>query len=837
MDGLALREKFMRYHRRETFSACVVEKILTIFPPGHSRRVNLEGPLFRERLDFHRYVLFPFGLHAHVTVNRDGVATRGQKAPCKDADIIFERLEVAIDSEQLRSINAVLAFTQEFMRLDELFRTRPRERISEFLGHSNIKQSPQRRAKVVKAWWRHALSSVRIVCGLRVVGLDVRVLKSKVEQHRQHRYLCDSYFAMKDSEVPDHVSKRVEVEKQLRELEMQLPYTEIFALRQFVKDQRDVETDDNETQSNLPGGSGSNTTALPSTVEEGGSMGVSRPLPDTFQVQVLFESVTAYFLVATTRSWRTLMTGQFHLIDSVPDFHCMRSMRELVILANMNGILVEAVQRGREGHLLARWAEIGIGQINISNYSVSRACTAAREIMNIQPFQTGTATPFCLYIALTTYQKFDATTEPGDVTVGSVLEPIEGVAAHIRPVPEDEEISRQERLHSLRKVYKYADQAECKDDRDNLLDRLLLCAFVQVGQVNAQHYAPFWRRLAHFADRGKAKDSVLKHSSREAANRDMLVDLHRAVEHATGKSNAMGIIEGITHGVRGRLVEYYNQQHVLCRDCSLLPLRFKLMRNGNPQMLHLQFYQMLRPLSEASTCQPLTMSSDPFGMLPWKLGMVLLPRADYMLNGDFGLTEPELVAISSAHQYTSVSSTTQILNASPDVLSGQVLLKWNRHGRWQKRFVEFDSTHQAIVWRDNEHAHIAGLLPISSVNDITAGICTPVLEKVRHAKLRPAQVFSIITSERTLDLQADSRYMQEVWVLSLKRLYKNSMPQETDSSGITPLPRHLEKKVKVYPEKLRSDRHTFKQACLRATKQQVSAAPFRSEASSTKNKI
>ena len=85
----------------------------------------MEGPTFRERLDYHQYIVFPAGLNAHITANKNNEATKVQKAPLRDADVVVYSLDVAIDSEQLRSVNALLSYVKNFALKDTLMLSRP----------------------------------------------------------------------------------------------------------------------------------------------------------------------------------------------------------------------------------------------------------------------------------------------------------------------------------------------------------------------------------------------------------------------------------------------------------------------------------------------------------------------------------------------------------------------------------------------------------------------------------------------------------------------------------------------------------------------------------------
>merc|ERR1719335_1330811 len=89
--------------------------------------------------------------------------------------------------------------------------------------------------------------------------------------------------------------------------------------------------------------------------------------------------------------------------------------------------------------------------------------------------------------------------------------------------------------------------------------------------------------------------------------------------------------------------------------------------------------------------------------------------------------------------------------------------------------------------------------------DICTGISTPVLEQVRNNKLRAERVFSIVTADRTLDLQAGSTAYRELWVAGLKNWYKKyvqSGQSATSDEAAT-------SKLKPYPPHFKSDRRAL----------------------------
>merc|ERR1719443_2786968 len=146
----------------------------------------------------------------------------------------------------------------------------------------------------------------------------------------------------------------------------------------------------------------------------------------------------------------------------------------------------------------------------------------------------------------------------------------------------------------------------------------------------------------YFLNRGKGQTStdLVRRPSPLALDRELLAKLQRKVQKYTGKSNMLGIIEAVTDGVRGRLVDHYNSQHVLCKEVSLAPMRCKALRNGCPQTFHCQFHQML-PKEEQQNQSGAPLALDSFGLLPWKAAMLLLPKADFAMGLEWEEKRPE----------------------------------------------------------------------------------------------------------------------------------------------------------------------------------------------------
>merc|ERR1712137_255263 len=110
-----------------------------------------------------------------------------------------------------------------------------------------------------------------------------------------------------------------------------------------------------------------------------------------------------------------------------------------------------------------------------------------------------------------------------------VLEPSEGVTAHLRTLEGKEDEARLEKLGFL-KEYR------------NELGKLMMFVFVQIGEVAAVHYAPFGRRLVCFLERGKWKEDcgLVHRLSDDAKEKETLVELQRNIENLTGASDMLG---------------------------------------------------------------------------------------------------------------------------------------------------------------------------------------------------------------------------------------------------------------------------------------------------------
>jgi len=834
VPGQQVFQKFMKLNTREIWRLAAVENILKLFPPDHPRRKYLEGPRFRERLDYHSYILFPASLNAHITVNRPSDAMRLQKAPMKDADVIFDPVEVALDSEQIRSLNELLAYQKKFKRQDELFRTRPKEAISKYLqamdstrAKSNSSSSPspaeqERRKKlVVRSWWHHAFQGVRIMCVIPKTHMDQEELKQKAKLREEYINLCLQDMQAADREKEEGEAgaapqvSRGTVQSRLKDMQMLLALGDILNWRMLARERRAE-----KAQQALEEAEAEEET-IQSGVADSEQEKVMAAMPDTMQVRMHFSAFQAFFLVVADSKWSATLAGQAKL-----KLENSRPTRQLAVKAQALDIRMDVVQRGRKKHRIARWAEVGIGSISATNCNAKTSTPAtrsARQILSIMPFEHRQGVPLCVYVGVTTFEVFEKNVEPGDIPLTAVLEPSEGVLAHLQDLSKE----RPELLKKLGCLEEYAGEP----------GRLMLCAFVRVGQVRALDYTPFRRRLMYFLKRGRGDTAtdLVRRPSPLALDRELLVKLQRKVEKITGKSNMLGIIEGVTDGVRGRLVDHYNSQHVLCKEVSLAPMRCKALRNGCPQTFHCQFHQMLPKEDQRPGIQSM---GESFGLLPWKAAMLLLPKADFSMGMELEADKQEAqkkICVSPVKKPS--KEVVEIPDPATIALAGTMFLKWGRNGKAKKRFISFNESNNIIEWRDSDRvgAIVKGALPLSKIQDVCEGVKTPVLLQVRSAQLRPDRVWSIIATDRTLDLQAESPVHRERWVSGLKARYKKYLQRQiAEPEALLPLPGSLEKKVKSYPEKYRSDLCDLRATCKRL--QSVPALTKNADASSNLTK-
>lgn len=242
-------------------------------------------------------------------------------------------------------------------------------------------------------------------------------------------------------------------------------------------------------------------------------------------------------------------------------------------------------------------------------------------------------------------------------------------------------------------------------------------------------------------------------------------------------------------------------------------------------------------------------------LLPWKTSVLLLPQDDFHCTAGkdkpirketspikaaakvgnsekdlqrrirgttrrAGSTETSPTATSANGSFEYVQLKESVERNEP--LESAFFLKWCRNGRAKKRYVEFDDGLKAIIWKDHAAAKPAGVFPLSNIQDICVGMCTPVAQKAEAPtqiccsrgsgqRLDPNLLISIVADDRTLDLQAATAQQHQRWADGLISRFRSYMENSMEFPGQVPGQMHY----RPYPKELRSDRCELRLACER----------------------
>jgi len=878
LSGEQVRANFCRLNLRETFSTCVVDKLLENFPPDHPRRQRLPGPNFRERLDFHQYVLFPVSIHAHIVANRNSEACVAQKAPLKDADVMIERLEVAIDTGQMRSVNELIAFAKEFKRQDSLSRTRPFEPISNYMdtmslgacksssstsqpdvGSSGVVGEPvgdmgnsvlaQQRKAVVRAWWHHALEGVRIITNLpRATTLvNAADLRERSQLRETYVNLC---LQAKASEVKGVPAKDLPPDHPLRllqQMQLRLNLPEILEWRlQALTTTADAVGARTATETSTATSAGGAAPA-PAAPKEGEQQGRT---PSTLQVRLRLNTFDVYFLAAAGRFWIEALGVDRKLVRaSQSDDASGRRRRRVVIRqvlvkGNVANVQLEAVQKGFISRRVARWVELRVGGVGAENCCVKET-SAARQLVSLSPIENleGATVPVCVFVGLTMLEAKDGAMLPGDIPLSAVLDPVAGLRGHLKAPRKEASAAQLKRLGFLQQ---YKDEP----------GRLLTCVHARVGLINAVDVAPLRRRLISLLKSGSGPaalaSEMLRRPSLAALDRELLHRVQKKVELMVGKSNMLSVVEGVLDGVEAKAVDHYNSRNALCKHASLGAVQWKALMSGCPQQMQVQIKRYDRgdtpqpPANLLSSLAAATSGLDATGLLPWKVAMSLVDGSDFELGAEAeaptvlettaAVSDPrarpsQLLRVDgrgtsamsrlvgrgkkgkkatpqakASAVAASVRGPVALVVEEMEALPGAWFRKWSRKGQPRWRFVVFDEIMEAIVWKTKASDRgICGLIPLMKVQDICVGAKTPNLRRISHSQFDQNLAWSVVASDRTLDLQAESMAVQHKWVAWMRERFKMYFLQHNGETGMriqrSLLP-NIKSKSKTYPAKL-----------------------------------
>ncbi|KAL0221349.1 hypothetical protein RCL1_001203 [Eukaryota sp. TZLM3-RCL] len=104
------------------------------------------------------------------------------------------------------------------------------------------------------------------------------------------------------------------------------------------------------------------------------------------------------------------------------------------------------------------------------------------------------------------------------------------------------------------------------------------------------------------------------------------------------------------------------------------------------------------------------------------------------------------------------------------LIEGAVFLKHGKKGKPHYRFVWVSSDFSKILWRDPSKTKVRDEMDVSQVTDVLIGQLTDVFKRRSGHAGRENLSFSIISGERTLDLEASSEEERDLWVDAFKYL-------------------------------------------------------------------
>eukprot|EP00405_Crypthecodinium_cohnii_P043706 CAMPEP_0206581736 /NCGR_PEP_ID=MMETSP0325_2-20121206/34026_1 /ASSEMBLY_ACC=CAM_ASM_000347 /TAXON_ID=2866 /ORGANISM="Crypthecodinium cohnii, Strain Seligo" /LENGTH=342 /DNA_ID=CAMNT_0054088203 /DNA_START=227 /DNA_END=1255 /DNA_ORIENTATION=+ len=313
--------------------------------------------------------------------------------------------------------------------------------------------------------------------------------------------------------------------------------------------------------------------------------------------------------------------------------------------------------------------------------------------------------------------------------------------------------------------------------------------------------------------------------------------IQQKVEAIVGISNMMSAIDIDIEGVRARLFEDYNKSSLLCKEVDVAPSSLRFVTRGRPQGFELQVRrhgegQDTATMRRATTSLS-TMSS--IELLPWRVTLRLLDREGYDARrcDDF---RPKTSLAKQRELFSWKRRTSpgrQMASITVRELRGRIFRKWGRNGKKRERYVVFDEDLDAIAWKANEKSKTyLGAIPLGKLQDVCLGLQTPVFRKVGEAQVQSKCCFSIVASYRTLDLEADSEEIANMWVSELSWRYRRltvgvsaaavvepvASTLSKAAAAATALPKALERRSKHYPAAFRPARGelcSLKSTCLK----------------------
>lgn len=135
--------------------------------------------------------------------------------------------------------------------------------------------------------------------------------------------------------------------------------------------------------------------------------------------------------------------------------------------------------------------------------------------------------------------------------------------------------------------------------------------------------------------------------------------------------------------------------------------------------------------------------------------------------------------------------------------AGAIFLLHRQHRRPHYRAVWAEDDLSCINWGDLKRKKTSGRIYTQSLIEVTAGHDSKILKKAdKHSD--PKKCFSLVTANRTLDLEGISEEQREAWVMAFKFLLEYSERCNEEDQNFQPLKRkgskHAKPRVSIHSE-------------------------------------
>jgi len=460
-------EHFQHLKARAIFSARVVEQLEILYPPKSlHRKKRDEGCTFRDRFDYHRYVLLPAQHTIHLAVNSSngGHVARGA-IPAQDIDCHFGTIVVMMDTNQMQIMNKLWTDFRHYQQSARLCTTRPQKRLSECREWKG-----EERRRICRAWWRHAVHSISVHGLTSFLGASQFRTRDDGELMSMKAQYMDLWAnrsvraAYRDPSSAEQSSSAAADSRQIREIQVNLPVATVLDWRSLALTPGRKSVGGFSPRSPVSGGSRlsfgmkeperHHTPRRPlSAAHEAppayASAGCASETSEThaasqeidhtehaestsMQFRFHVECIKGYLLAASRDKWTPdrLLLDRRLLIKK-------RMRREPILGATVKAMTVMLVRRGRNEQRVLRWLELEIQEVDVINEKAMRGKrvgdpdVAVRDLLHIDSFKHSDRKDLCVHLAANSLVTYDESHEPGDIPLSALVYPAAGVAAHL----------------------------------------------------------------------------------------------------------------------------------------------------------------------------------------------------------------------------------------------------------------------------------------------------------------------------------------------------------------------------------------------------------------------